>query len=47
MKTEKNKYIKELMEKYNIYEERELHKVISGEEYNKLIVLELKVVRGA
>lgn len=35
------------MEKYNIYDQRELHKVISNEEYIKLIKLQLNAVRRA
>jgi len=35
------------MEKYNIYNERDLSNVVTDEEYNKMIELELSVVRGA
>jgi hypothetical protein len=47
MKIERDRYIKSLMEKYNIYNRAELHKVITAEEYNKIIELELSVARGA
>lgn len=47
MRTERAKYIKRLMEKYSIYDERELHSKITHEEYNKLIELELNAVREA
>lgn len=47
MKSEKDKYIKKLMEKYNVYEQRQLHSVITQEEYEKLIKLQLSAARGA
>lgn len=46
MKIERDKYIKELMEKYNVYDKRVLNEVVTQEEYNKLIELELNAVRG-
>jgi hypothetical protein len=47
MKIERDKYIKSLMEKYNVCNRTELHEVITAEEYNKVIELELSAVRGA
>lgn len=47
MKSERDRYVKSLMEKYNIYNERELNSVATHEEYNKMIELELSVFRGA
>lgn len=46
MKAKRDKYIKELMEKYNVYDKRTLNSVITQDEYNKLIELELSAVRG-
>ena len=47
MRSERDRYIKQLMEKYNVYNERDLTSVVTCEEYNKLIDLELSMVRGA
>lgn len=47
MKSERDRYVKSLMEKYNIYNERELNSVATHEEYSKIIELELSVFRGA
>lgn len=47
MKSERDRYVKALMEKYNIYNERDLNGIVTHEEYNKMIELELSVVRGA
>ena len=42
---ERDRYIKLLMEKYNMYNEKELYSVINNEEYDKLIELQLDAVR--
>jgi hypothetical protein len=47
MKSERDRYVKSLMEKYNIYNQRKLNIVATHEEYNKMIELELSVFRGA
>lgn len=46
MKAERDKYIKKLMEKYNVYDKRGLNGVATYEEYNKMLELELRAVRG-
>ena len=47
MKSERDRYIKSLMEKYNVYNIRALNSAVTADEYNKVIELELRVVRGA
>lgn len=47
MKSERDRYVKALMEKYDIYNERDLNCVVTHEEYDKMIELELSVIRGA
>lgn len=47
MKSERDRYVKALMEKYDIYNERDLNRVVTHEEYDKMIELELKVIRGS
>jgi hypothetical protein len=47
MKIERDRYIKTLMEKYNVYNVKELNSVVTAEEYNRIIDLELRVARGA
>lgn len=42
---EKYKYIKELMAKYNLQNPRSLYGTITGKEYDKLIELQLNIVR--
>jgi hypothetical protein len=46
MKREKEKYLKELMQKYNIEDRRELNTVMNSKEFDKLVGLELKCARG-
>lgn len=45
MGNEKYKYIKELMEKYNVQNARNLYGTITGKEYSKLIKLQLNIVK--
>lgn len=46
MKQEKEKYLKELMQKYNVSYRRSLDPVMTAEEYDKLVGLELQTARG-
>jgi hypothetical protein len=46
MKREKEKYLKELMQKYNVSYRRNLDSVMTAEEYDKLVELELQTARG-
>ena len=46
VKSEKDRYIRKLMEKYNVYEQRQLYSIITQQEYEKLIKLQLDAVRG-
>lgn len=43
---EKYKYIKELMEKYNVQSARNLYSTITCKEYNKLIKLQLNMLKN-
>lgn len=43
---EKYKYIKELMEKYNVQSARNLYSTITCKEYNKLIELQLSMLNN-
>ncbi|MBV7276892.1 hypothetical protein I6U48_28905 [Clostridium sp. PL3] len=45
MGNKKYKYIKELMEKYNVQSAINLYRTMTSKEYSKLIELQLNIVR--
>lgn len=45
MKNKKYEYIEELVKKYNLKDAKQLHDIITREEYNKLIKLQVSEVK--